>query len=292
MNGAAMKKLGRWVSTLLLLCCVGAVHAASSVRDELTLRVGPERLPVHAIHKKSNEPNGHSPVVFVYSYGALCADAFDAPGYSWMDELAREGFETWAIDLQGLSPAVASASLVVRDLRERSSTKKVTLMGWGWSGLVAAMVAIEDPNSVDRLVLLGAMDDPKGLVVLDSDALLQEWKQMRTGIDDDVNPAAYQQVTSLVTHCAQTTSTAKVPDLSAWDNNFPFKPTEIQVPTLVLRGDHDTLASGMWTQKIPDSREILLKNSSHWVPFENGRTFLYLHVSNFLAHKQPRSPRE
>jgi len=50
-------------------------------------------------------------------------------------------------------PAVANRQEVVRE----TGAAKVSLVGWSWGGVVAPMVAIERPDLVDRMVLLGAM---------------------------------------------------------------------------------------------------------------------------------------
>lgn len=134
----------RWVQVFLVLGCLLSYSAMAAQHEEVTLHVRSEVAHVRAIHKKPAEPNGHSPVLFLHPYEAPCADAFDLPGYSWMDELSREGFDAWAIDLHGfgkygslasmqssskLATAVSDVSQVVDDLKQRSSTKRVTLIG-------------------------------------------------------------------------------------------------------------------------------------------------------------------
>lgn len=304
-----------WTQTLWVLGCLMCSPAMSAEREELTLHVRSEVGHVRAIHKKPTEANWHSPVLFLHPYGAPCADAFDVPGYSWMDELSREGFDTWAIDLHGfgkfgalastqssakLSTAVADVSQVIDDIKQRSSTQKVTLVGWGWGGVLAAMAAIEDPSSVDRLVLLGVMDGQNAAVPLEAwkgaaagasavvgaDALISEWVQMLSGTEDDVTPDAFEKLKQLTEHCRPSSPTGPVKDMvEIWSTKLPFEPAQIKVPTLVLRGDRDFYVTGALAPQIQGSHDIVLHHATHWVLYEKGRTFLYLHVSNFLARK-------
>jgi pimeloyl-ACP methyl ester carboxylesterase len=310
----------RLVHILLGLGCLLCGPAMAAERQEVTLHVRSEVGHVRAIHRKPAEPNGHSPVLFLHSYEAPCADAFDLPGYSWLDELSREGFDAWAIDLHGfgkygslasmqssakLSTAVADVSQVIDDLKQRSSTQRVTLVGWGWGGVLAAMASIEDPASVDRLVLLGVMDGKNTAVPLDAwkravdgapemvgaEALMSEWTRMLSGIEEDATPDAFEQFRHLIQRCSPSNPMGPVKDMvDIWSTQLPFEPHQISVPTLLLRGDHDDYVTGGLASQISGSHELVLHHATHWVPYEKGRTFLYLHVSNFLAHKNLVKP--
>lgn len=310
----------RWVQILLILGGLLSYSAMAAQHEEVTLHVRSEVAHVRAIHKKPAEPNGHSPVLFLHPYEAPCADAFDLPGYSWMDELSREGFDVWAIDLHGfgkygslasmqssskLATAVSDVSQVVDDLKQRSSTKRVTLIGWGWGGVLAAMASIEDPASIDRLVLLGVMDGKNAAVPLDAwtrtadgasemvgaEALMSEWTRMLSGIEEDVTPDAFEKFKQLSQRCSPSNPVGPVKDMvDIWSTQLPFEPHRINVPTLLLRGDHDDYVTGGLASQISGSHEIVLHHATHWVPYEKGRTFLYLHVSNFLAHKNLVKP--
>lgn len=310
----------RWVQIFLILGGLLSYSAMAAQHEEVTLHVRSEVAHVRAIHKKPAEPNGHSPVLFLHPYEAPCADAFDLPGYSWMDELSREGFDVWAIDLHGfgkygssasmqssskLATAVSDVSQVVDDLKQRSSTKRVTLIGWGWGGVLAAMASIEDPASIDRVVLLGVMDGKNAAVPLDAwtrtadgasemvgaEALMSEWTRMLSGIEEDVTPDAFEKFKQLSQRCSPSNPVGPVKDMvDIWSTQLPFEPHRINVPTLLLRGDHDDYVTGGLASQISGGHEIVLHHATHWVPYEKGRTFLYLHVSNFLAHKNLVKP--
>jgi pimeloyl-ACP methyl ester carboxylesterase len=294
--------------------------------SEITFHSGSPKEKVHAIYKKPAEANGHSPVLFLHSEVVPCARAFDLLGYSWMDELTKEGFETWAIDLPSISnsnllkvqsndesfaESVALTKLAIHEIKQRSVTKKVTVIGWGMGAIVTLLAAIDDPMSIDRVVLLGVPEiskssnlsnslsslESRGLGTASSaETLSIDWKNMLRGIEDEVVSNVFPQVEALVAQCLEKNDSDVIkrsPQIAdsehsnANDGKRSFNPAQLSLPTLVLQGDHDAYASVRFAQQIQGSHEVILRNSTHWVPYENGRTFMFIHVSNFLANKNP-----
>ncbi len=118
-------------------------------------------------------------VLFLHPFGVPAAEAFDVPGFSWMEYVARRGWDAFALDIRGFGrssrppemgrPANGSQPVVratdgVRDvdaavdyIRRVCTTDRVSVVGWSWGAVVAGMYAAEHPNRVDRLVLYGAM---------------------------------------------------------------------------------------------------------------------------------------
>lgn len=123
-------------------------------------------------------PNGKV-VLFLEPFGVPTASAFDVPGLSWMDSLARAGYDTWAMDFRGFgrssrppamgkppfanSPLTTTAEAVrdldaaVRYITKQRGVDQVSLIGWSWGGVVGGVYAAEHPARVDKLVLHGAM---------------------------------------------------------------------------------------------------------------------------------------
>lgn len=292
----------------------------SSHADELALNSATPGQKIHAIHHSAHEPNGRSPVLFLHSFHVPCSKAFDLTNESWMRELGKEGFDTWAIDLPGFGLSKRTEFLegtsaveqtlddlnsVISHIQSHSPTHQVTLIGWGWGGLVAAKAAVSNPTAIDRLVLLGVMDGFSALAPNDfvgqfatldgglqvtTQTLLADWSRMLRGIEDEVLADAASQLEALVTQCGKGSlvlPTGVARDMAnAWANQLPFEPADIKTPTLVIRGDHDGYASGFMDGKIPHSRVVVLHNATHWVMYEKGQTFLQLQVSNFLALKK------
>lgn len=101
------------------------------------------------------------------------------PGYSWLDDLAQKGYDTWALDFRGFGQSSRPASMeqapldnppavratealrdveaAVRFITTTRHVRKVNIVGWSWGAVVASMYAIEYPDRVNKLVLYGAM---------------------------------------------------------------------------------------------------------------------------------------
>lgn len=118
-------------------------------------------------------------VLFLEPFGVPSAEAFDVPGYSWMEDLAKRGFDTWALDFRGFgkstrpvamdkppsdnfpvvraSDSIKDVDAAVEYITKLRKVNKVHIVGWSWGGVVASMYAAEHPEKVNKLVLYGAM---------------------------------------------------------------------------------------------------------------------------------------
>jgi pimeloyl-ACP methyl ester carboxylesterase len=121
------------------------------------------------------------PVLFVHgaTYPSTVTFDYALDGESWMDNMARAGFDAWCIDLLGYGgsdrpaemsqpaaghgPLVATAEAVADVKRavdfilaSRAQTA-LDLIGYSWGTAIAGQVAGECPQQVCRLVLAGAL---------------------------------------------------------------------------------------------------------------------------------------
>ncbi len=160
---------------------LAALRAAQPVLHEHRIP-GPE--PGTELYLREKRPAGQTRcggrlVLFLHPFGVPTARAFDVPGYSWMDFVARRGFDAWALDFRGFgqssrpaamarpaeeNPPVVRATDGVRDveaavdyIRAQCGVDRVDLIGWSWGAVVAGMYAAQHPEAVGRLVLYGAM---------------------------------------------------------------------------------------------------------------------------------------
>jgi pimeloyl-ACP methyl ester carboxylesterase len=115
----------------------------------------------------------------LYVHGATQASetTFDLQleGLSWMDYLARRGYDVYLVDLPGYgrstrppemdqpaanNPPIVRTDMAVEDvgatvdhILARRSLPKIDLMGWSWGATIVATYAAQHNDKVDRLVL-------------------------------------------------------------------------------------------------------------------------------------------
>lgn len=135
------------------------------------------------LREKANADRQHfskdNVVLLLEPFSVPSAEAFDVPGYSWMEELAKEGYDAWALDFRGFgkstrpaamekppleNPPVVQATDAIKDveaaveyIRKTRKIDRVNIIGWSWGGVVAGMYAAGHPEKVNKLVLYGAM---------------------------------------------------------------------------------------------------------------------------------------
>lgn len=99
----------------------------------------------------------------------------DLPGGSWMENIARRGFDVYFVDVRGYGRSTRPAALdqppaanppfadtrdAVRDISAavdfiltRRNVPRINLLGWSWGTTTMAGYAAENPAKVERLVL-------------------------------------------------------------------------------------------------------------------------------------------
>jgi len=302
----------------------------AGMREEFRWPGGGEGIEIHVLHKGPDRPNGRPPVLMLHPFGAPCADAYDLPGYSWMDDLNTAGFDTWAIDFRGFArsskpasttpvgpakDAVGDVKAIIAGIKRKTGVPKVSLIGWSWGGVVAAMTAA-DSADIDRLVLLGTMrgfvlpmmtepfakpDNPSTFAPanvpyqkLDASVALAHWRMMLKGIELVALPDGVEKAEALMRRCGNamdfagktivTRPMGPLADLfEIWLDRPIFEASAVKVPTLVVYGDADLFADRKLAKQLPESIEVVIPRATHWVPFEAGRTTLYEAVRKYLT---------
>ena len=127
-------------------------------------------------------------LVFVHgaTYPASTAFDLELDGTSFMDDLARHGFDVYLLDLPGYghstrppqmsqppaanppvettADAVRHYGAVVSYVLQRRHLQRLDVMGWSWGTSIAAGFATEKPEQVERLVLYAPIWIVKGEV--------------------------------------------------------------------------------------------------------------------------------
>jgi pimeloyl-ACP methyl ester carboxylesterase len=116
-------------------------------------------------------------LLFVHGATQPAEATFDLAleGLSWMDYIARHGWDVYLVDVRGYggstrppemdqpaanNPPVATTDVAVRDVSSaidfilrRRDVPKLNLMGWSWGTVIMGAYAADHPDKVDRLVL-------------------------------------------------------------------------------------------------------------------------------------------
>lgn len=120
-------------------------------------------------------------VLFVHgaTYGSTHTFDYAIAGYSWMDHLAQEGYDTWCLDLTGYGladrpsamaqpadanpplmtteDAIKEVSIAVDHILASTQTRHLSLIGYSWGTVICGAFAGQAPEKINRLILLGAL---------------------------------------------------------------------------------------------------------------------------------------
>ena len=120
---------------------------------------------------------GEKTLLYVHGTTQASSSTFDLSldGFSWMDYIARHGYDVYLLDLRGYghstrppemekpaaeNPPIVRTDVAVRDLGAavdhilvRRGITKLNLMGWSWGTAIIGQYAMQNSSKVNRLVL-------------------------------------------------------------------------------------------------------------------------------------------
>ncbi len=244
-------------------------------------------------------------VVFLHGIGGAAA--------AWQPqvEVLGEDYQAIAWDLPGYgeTPALpdmtfAAISDALARLLDKAAIDACHLVGHSMGGMIAQEFAASHADRLGSLVLSGtspAFGNPDGdfqkKFVADRLGPLEAGHDMAWMAADVVptmiGPAADPEGTALAIACMsrvpEVTYRAMVAALITFDRRDTLG--TIQVPTLVLAGDHDRQAPAAMMERmaarIPDARYHCLENCGHLANLEQPEAFNAI-VSEFLNHVESR----
>lgn len=138
-------------------------------------------LNIAMLHMLPNTITGNYPVLFIHgsSFPSALSFGFRMDGLSWMDYMAKNNFETFALDFLGYGNAdrypemlkdpqsnrlVGTASESSKDIEKavewilkKTGSEKVILVGHSWGASVAALYATQQGEKIEKLVLFAAI---------------------------------------------------------------------------------------------------------------------------------------
>ena len=170
-----------------LICSLVFLFDASSQANDVKLIVESYTVPakdagieLYVRNKRPADMKTFTPEkVLLYVHGATYPSetAFDLElgGFSWMDYIARQGYDVYLLDLRGYGrstrpsemdapandnapivkteTAVRDIEVVVEHILQRRGIEKLNLLGWSWGTTTMGSYAAHNPARVNKLVL-------------------------------------------------------------------------------------------------------------------------------------------
>lgn len=261
--------------------------------------------------------------VFFRFGGRSWADALNEKGLSvWGVDLAGYGRSEVYPDMKQAVPndgeplgraAIASAQIerAVRAVIAETGAAKVSIVAHSWGTMAAGRFAGEHPELVDRLVLFGPVVQRR---VLAGTQKLGPWRHLtveeqKKRFVEDVpagEPPILEQgdfpAWSALYLSLDETSASRAPPsvrtpngpvadiMDAWSGNLAYEPGRIRAPTLIVRGEWDSLCRDgdvAWLRQAlkgaPKVVDVKVPRATHLMHLETGRAALYAAANEFLT---------
>lgn len=175
---------------------------------------------------------GGQPLLFIHgaTYPSTVTFDYVLAGESWMDSMARAGFDAWCLDLLGYggsdrppemsqpaldhgplvatTEAVADVKRAIDFILAERGLPALDLIGYSWGTAIAGQIAGECPQQIRRLVLAGALWVRAGAVQIAVDGPLGAYRL--------VTAAATAQRWTYGLDAAQVSAIGSVESRSAW----------------------------------------------------------------------------
>jgi pimeloyl-ACP methyl ester carboxylesterase len=280
---------------------------------------------LYIYRKYQGSPDG-KPVLFLVhgsSLSALPSYDLQVPGrgsqYSMMDQCAAHGYDVWTMDHESYGRSTrtknnANIAEGADDLKaampvveKETGRSRFYFYGLSSGSLRAALFAQKEPKCVDRLVLDAFVWTGEGSPTLvKRRERLDEWRASHVRkIDEDMirsiftrdksgtsEPEVAEAVAEAQLSYGNMIPTGTYLDMCA---NLPVAdPTKINTPTMIMRGEHDGIATMEDLMNFliklpnPDKQLTVLPGSAHIAPFGLNAHRFYHIMFGFLDMPERR----
>jgi alpha-beta hydrolase superfamily lysophospholipase len=262
------------------------------------------------------------------TFGADLSVFFQFNGISWADDLSAAGYDVWGFDfagygeserygtdVQGVPGRIEDATLqlrrVVAAVRMRNGGRRVALLAHSRGGAVAARYAGEYRHDVIALLLFAPIvARTSGATAarppLPSHIPLTVWAQYRRFVEDvprgqqQVLDEAHMQSWAAAFLDSDSSAASRMPpsvltpsgpvaDIGAlWSGHALYEASRIAAPTLIVRGEWDSLCTDadaarlMASLTVEDKADVRVDRATHLMHLESQRGMLYEEVRRFL----------
>jgi len=170
---------------VILIAWLTAMPAASAEAPKVVTEsyFVPAKDPGIQLYVRNKRPEGvlkfgpDKILLFVHGAGYPAETAFDLPlgGVSWMDYVAKRGFDVYLMDVRGYGPstrppqmsqptqentpivhtdvAVKDVGAVVDHILARRAVSKINLLGWSWGTVLTGAYTAQNNDKIERLIL-------------------------------------------------------------------------------------------------------------------------------------------
>lgn len=286
--------------------------------EEFTAQKGDVDL---AVYRKRRADHDHPPVLLLVHGSSLSAlPSYDlaVPGYSMMEWFAERGYDVWTFDHEGYGRSTVTAgnsdiASGVEDLKavtaviERETGQgAMAVYGMSSGALRAGGFAAASPERVTRLILDAFVWTGEG-----SPTLNERRKGAETFRTQARRPINHEFVESIFKRDKEGTTEPEVMNACAtlqlsFGDSVPtgtyldmttrlpvVDPLAVQSPTLIIRGEHDGIATIEDVLAFfarlpnPDKQVAVIPGLAHCTPLGIHRGRMFQTVFNFLAAASP-----
>jgi pimeloyl-ACP methyl ester carboxylesterase len=283
---------------------------------------GPVRIFAWEKYSPAFEGNFVGTALLVHGSSMASTPSFDlqVPGqHSLMDFLAGHGYDVWCFDCEGYGRSDKSrdSKFFIRDgaydaeavadyIREHRGADKLLVFGVSSGALRAAMLAERRPDIVKRMILDAFVWTGGG-----SPTLAERRKRLPEFEVTNRRPMDHAFVRSIFTRDHPGTADDEVIDafadaILALDDSVPngtyvdmctnlpvVDPAKLDVPVMIMRGEHDGIASfedlSAFFQRLPnaDKQFVVMPGSAHSSLHEKNYKTVFHLILGFFSQPEP-----